>query len=217
VHIPFTDIQILAQQVGLDDVGAAIPTFLEKDATFMQKWIRSGLHGEMHYLEKNRDKRYDPRKLVAGAQSIIIGVITYDHSGHDYHRTMKSMLYNLQGLLTSKYGQEIVTSDQHIFCDSAPFLERRWASIAGLGFIGKNHQLIHPQLGSKIHLGELVLQVDINKQDSIIMQQCADCSLCLEACPTGALRTGIWDSRQCIAYQTHHCLVCQDVCPFNQI
>ncbi len=184
----------------------------------MDNWIAQGLHGEMNYLERNRDKRYDPSLLVTGAQTIVVCLLHFDKSGRDYHRTVKSLFYKLEARLKEEFGDDIVSSThQHIFCDSAPILERRWCVEAGLGFIGKNHQLIHPTLGSLVHPGEIIINkvVPISNCQSPIAQLCADCSLCLDACPTGALRNNVWDTTQCIAYTTHHCLECQLICPFN--
>jgi epoxyqueuosine reductase len=208
----------LAVEVGFDDCGIAPVQRLDKDAQFMDNWIEQGLHGKMDYLERNRDKRYDPSVLVPGAQTMVVCLLHFDKSGRDYHRTAKSLLYQLEARFKEEFGEEIVSpTHQHIFCDSAPVLERRWCVEAGLGFIGKNHQLIHPTLGSLVHPGEIIINkvVPISNCQSPIAQLCADCQLCLEACPTGALRNENWDATQCIAYTTHHCLECQKICPFN--
>jgi epoxyqueuosine reductase len=191
----------------------------------MDNWIAQGLHGEMEYLTRNCDKRYDPTALVPGAQTVVVCLLSFEHSGRDYHRKVKSMLYALEAKLKETFGEDIVSAThQHIFCDSAPMLERRWCVEAGLGWIGKNHQLIHPMLGSLVHPGEIVLnkavignrESGIDSRESNIGQQCTDCHLCLDACPTGALRNNVWDARECIAYTTHHCLECQNVCPHNK-
>ena len=188
----------------------------------MDSWLAQGLHGEMDYLERNRDKRYDPSVLVPGAQTVVVCLLSFEHSGRDYHRRVKSMLYMLEAKLKGRFGEDIVSdTHQHIFCDSAPMLERRWAVEAGLGVIGKNHQLIHPTLGSMVHPGEIILNRPVNADITLrgyrkdIEGTCADCRLCLDACPTGALRNSVWDARECIAYTTHHCLECQIVCPYN--
>lgn len=215
----------LALEVGFDDCAIAPVQRLDSDAQFMDEWIAQGLHGNMDYLERNRDKRYDPSILVPGAQTVVVCLLSFDKSGRDYHRTVKSLLYQLDARLRDEFGEDIVSdTHQHIFCDSAPMLERRWCVEAGLGFIGKNHQLIHPRLGSLVHPGEIVLNLQVQpdttplslREDSErIAKCCTDCQLCLEACPTGALRNSVWDATQCIAYTTHHCLECQLVCPFN--
>lgn len=214
------DIRAMALSMGFDDCGVAPADYLEKDAQYMEEWIGHGLHGEMDYLERNRAKRYDPRELVPGAQTVVVCLLTYAHSGRDYHRTVKSKLYALEAQLVSQYGKEIVSGGtQHIFCDSAPFLERRWAVLTGLGQIGRNHQLIHPRLGSMVHLGELVLQTTVERESvsSVRADICAGCHRCEQACPTGALRNMVWDARLCVAYTTHRCLVCQEACPYNNI
>jgi epoxyqueuosine reductase len=219
-HLKLTSKNIydLAIQVGFDDCGIAPVQRLDNDAQFMDQWIAQGLHGNMDYLERNRDKRYDPSVLVPGAQTVVICLLHFDKSGRDYHRTVKSMLFQLEARLKEEFGEDIVSqTHQHIFCDSAPMLERRWCVEAGLGFIGNNHQLIHPTLGSLVHPGEIVINkpVPISNTQYPISEHCANCQLCLEACPTGALRNEVWDATQCIAYTTHHCLECQLVCPYN--
>lgn len=212
------DVREIALAVGFDACGVAAADYLESDATYMEGWLAQGLHGDMNYLERNRDKRYDPRKLVAQAQTVVVCLLTYAHSGRDYHRTVKSKLYAMEAQLKARYGDGIVNTDvQHIFCDSAPFLERRWAVRAGLGQIGRNHQLIHPTLGSMVHPGELVLQTAVTPMMKSMSEDiCGDCRLCESVCPSGALRNPVWDARLCIAYTTHHCLVCQEVCPYNK-
>ena len=216
--LTFENISKLALEVGFDACGVAPIHRLDDDAQFMDQWIAQGLHGEMDYLTRNCDKRYDPSLLVPGAQTVVVCLLTFEHSGRDYHRKVKSMLYTLEAKLKEAFGEDIVSSThQHIFCDSAPMLERRWCVEAGLGFIGKNHQLIHPTLGSMVHPGEILINqpVPISNTQYPISQHCADCRLCLDACPTGALRNKVWDATQCIAYTTHHCLECQNICPFN--
>lgn len=238
-HLKLTSKNIydLAIQVGFDDCGIAPVQRLDNDAQFMDQWLAQGLHGNMDYLERNRDKRYDPSVLVPGAQTVVVCILHFDKSGRDYHRTVKSLLYQLEARLKEEFGENIVSqTHQHIFCDSAPMLERRWCVEAGLGFIGKNHQLIHPTLGSLVHPGEIVINLPVITEttpkghqrdtegipnhlrvhDGFINNTCADCQLCLEACPTGALRNEVWDATQCIAYTTHYCLECQLICPYNR-
>lgn len=226
-------IRTAAQQVGLDDIGIVPATYLAEDAVFMDEWVErlmgaaaSSLEAErsqggedkLWYLRENRDKRYDPRVLVPGTQTILVGVLTFAHSGHDYHRTMKSKLYALEAKLKEIAGEEIVSADhQHVFCDSAPFLERRWAERAGLGFIGKNHAFIHSTHGSLVHLGELCLNIPLPLYSSTpLPPNCGTCRLCIDACPRGVLGKEPWDVTQCIAYETNHCLICQECCPFNR-
>ena len=210
-----------ALEVGMDDVGVVPAQRWDSDAVFMDEWVAQGLHGNMSYFERNQAKRYDIRELVPDAKTVIVTLLTYSHSGHDYHRTLKSKLYELKQTLAEQCdcGQELFSSDhQHIFCDSAPVLERRMAVAAGLGFIGKNPQLIHPQLGSRVHIGELVLQVEVknNKPALSFGTVVGGCSRCIEACPGQALGRAVWDARRCVAYITHKCEICQQVCPYNE-
>ena len=271
-----------ALAVGFDDCGVALADRLDDDAAFMEQWVAQGLHGNMSYLERNREKRYDPRELVPGATAVVVCVLRYDKCRRDYHRTIKSMLYELDARLQSSPtlpavsttpsdpsapsatapstpsaspsssdndsslpspAQALSPLPQHLFCDSAPFLERRWAVKAGLGFIGRNHQFFHHTLGSMVHLGEIVIDKaieGIEEGETRISRisrisrttinatpptadtpsrfadtPCADCHLCEEACPTGALRNPVWDATRCIAYTTHRCLICQQACPQN--
>ena len=136
--LTFENISKLALEVGFDACGVAPIHRLDDDAQFMDNWIAQGLHGEMDYLTRNCDKRYDPSLLVPGAQTVVVCLLTFEHSGRDYHRKVKSMLYTLEAKLKEAFGEDIVSStNQHVFCDSAPMLERRWCVEAGLGFIGK--------------------------------------------------------------------------------
>lgn len=210
-------LQSLTSEVGFDDCGVAPAHRLDDDALFMDDWLRQGLHGNMSYLERNRALRYDPCQLVPGAQTVVVCVLTYAHSGHDYHRAIKSRLYELEARLI-EHGYITSSDEQNKFCDSAPFLERRWAVEAGLGFIGRNHQFIHSTLGSYVHLGELVLKIPV--EGNIVHRQpstvnCTNCTRCIDACPGHALGHPQWDATKCIAYITHKCTVCQDVCPLN--
>ena len=230
-------VQWIRQQalaVGFDDCGVAHAERLDDDAAFMEQWVAQGLHGNMSYLERNREKRYDPRELVPGATAVVGCVPRYDKCRRDYHRTLKAMLYQLDARLQNPSAEffsssSLSFSPQHLFCDSAPFLERRWAVRAGLGFIGRNHQFFHHTLGSMVHLGEIVIDRAIETietteviapiktiESRFAATPCADCYLCEEACPTGALRNPVWDATRCIAYTTHRCLICQQACPLNE-
>jgi len=205
-------LKCLACEVGFDDCSVARARRLDDDARFMDQWVAQGLHGEMTYLERNGHLRYDPTQLVPHARTVVVCVLTYDHSGRDYHRTIKSKLYELEALLGTP-----PTEGQNKFCDSAPFLERRWAEISGMGFIGRNHQFIHHHLGSFVHLGELVLLDEMDHYPAPQHQSdpCANCQLCVDACPGHALGNDVWDARKCIAYTTHKCTICQQVCPLT--
>lgn len=210
------DIIRWAKEVGLDDVAIVVPHRLDEDAQYMDQWLEKGLHGQMSYLERNREKRYDPKELVDDCRLMVIGVLTYEHSGHDYHRAVKSKLYDLLARIAVQM-PELAGDRQRIFCDSAPMLERRWAEEAGLGTIAKNRQLVHRTLGSYIHMGEMLLPIELEerKADGAIANlPCENCHKCEEACPGKALGVE-WDATRCVAYVTHKCEVCQQVCPLN--
>ena len=218
-------IQTLALGLGFDACGTARACRLDEDALFMDGWVNSGNAGEMTYLGRNRSLRYDIRELVPGAKTVVVCLLSYAKSGKDYHRTVKSLLYRLQAAIElhlAEHGEDVTglvnRDSQHIFCDSAPVLERRWAVKAGLGFIGRNHQLINPELGSLVHPGELVLNIDVSGcgETGTSGNGCGECRLCIDACPGKALGRNEWDARRCIAYETHYCLVCQKCCPYNE-
>ena len=210
----------LAQRIGLSDCAIVPAEALVEDGLFMDEWIARSLHGNLDYLERHRAERYDPRVLVPGAKTMVIALLRFSDSKHDYHRSLKSKLYDLEKRMREEidHPDEWFASTQHIFCDSAPMLERRWAERAGLGTIGRNHQLIHPQLGSLVHIGELVLQQEVETCLGCAkdFHPCQDCHRCEETCPGQALGRDEWDVTRCIAYETHKCLECQINCPYNE-
>lgn len=246
-----------AAQVGLNDIGWAQADYLSEAAPVLQRWLESGHQGSMAYMERNMDKRLDPRLLVPGTRTIVVGVLSYYKDGRqpagapyiamsglserDYHEVMKEKMSRLETLLKKAYGEQIVDEElQHVFCDSAPVLERQWALRSGLGYVGRNHQFIHPKLGSFVHLGELFLREPVTgdayeaPQDTLA-PLCKGCTRCLQACPTGALREDEMQSNRCVSYLTierkeslpdefkgksyiglYGCDNCQRVCPYNK-
>lgn len=245
-----------ACQCGFDDAGIAEAVFLEEDAAVLSRWIEAGCHGSMAYMERNQQLRTDPRQLVPGCRTMLVCVLSYNKqdkqpagapyiaksglSGHDYHFVVKERLQRLESVIAAAAGADTFSAEhQHLFCDSAPVLERRWAERAQLGFIGKNHLFIHPVLGSYVHIGILALQKSVQKDSqlhsSIPSNPCGDCDRCLRACPTGALRAEMFDARRCVSYLTierkeplpqehagaaymglYGCDCCGRVCRYNQ-
>jgi len=239
-----------ALSLGFDACGIAKAVELTEDAVFLQSWLSDGMHGEMGYLARNFEKRTDPRILVPGCKSIVVVLMNYyplekqlnsapkiakyAYSQTDYHTVLKAKLNELEKHICEVYGSESVCSDyQHLFVDSAPVLERRWAERAGLGWIGKHKQLIHPNLGSYCFIGILMLNIEVD-YDSTIRPRCGSCTRCIDACPTKALANGKLDARRCISYLTienkndiptefHNklsncalgCDICADACPWN--
>jgi epoxyqueuosine reductase len=240
-----------AISVGFDACGIAKADALIEDGEFIKSWIDRGEHGEMNYLTRNSEKRTDPRKLVPECKSVVVVLMNYfpyekqnlsapqiakyAYSETDYHLVLKAGLNKLEKLICSEYGDEcICTGHQHIFVDSAPVLERRWAERAGLGWIGKHTQLIHPGLGSYVFIGTLMLNIE-TEYDVPICSRCGNCTRCIDSCPTSALSKGSLDARRCISYLTiekkneipaefHNllsnyvagCDICADVCPWNR-
>ena len=175
-----------------------------------RRWIAEGHHASMHYLADNIDKRLDPRLLMDGVKSIICVALSYAPSvtipsdqyqiayyayGKDYHDVMKQKLHTLAaacGITTYR-----------AFCDTAPVLERYWAERAGLGWTGRNHQLIIPHAGSMFFLGELFVQEEL-EYDSPIPNRCGRCHACLDACPTSSIisNQSSFISSRCLSYLT---------------
>ena len=247
-------IRALALQAGFDDAGAAVAHRLDEDADHLLKWLQQGCEGSMQYMAENFEKRVNPEVLVPGTQTVVCCVLSYYKqnkqpkgapyialsglSERDYHEVVKEKLQNLETLLTNELGAQIVNADyQHLFCDSAPVLERAWARECGLGWIGKNRQFIHPTLGSFVHLGILFLSEPLQQDEPkrTTANRCEECTLCLRACPTNAIREDGMDARRCVSYLTierkeplpeehagkpylglYGCDNCQRVCPYNR-
>lgn len=242
-------IQVSAQQLGFHAIGFAHAEPLEAEAIRFEQWIAAGCHADMTYLERYLDVRLDPghEGMLAGAQTVVCVAMAYpltDSSvqglashlaryarGPDYHRVLRDLLRRLLKEIRSEspdvHGRALV--------DTAPLWERIWAARAGLGWLGRNTCLIHPELGSGLVLGELVLSVDL-EPDQPIEDRCGECRACVEACPTGALQLpdgGLLDARRCLSYWTVEarrplpgnlaagdvffgCDACQDACPWNE-
>ena len=250
-------IRSLALEAGFDDAGAAVAHRLDEDADHLQVWLQQGCEGSMGYMAEHFEERVNPEALVPGTKTVVCCVLSYYKlnpqppgapyialsglSERDYHEVVKEKLRALETLLKNEMGDYVVNPDyQHIFCDSAPVLERAWARECGLGWIGKNRQFIHPTLGSYVHLGILFLQEELDLSEKLerstaTTNGCANCNLCLRACPTKAIREDGMDARKCVSYLTierkeplpeehagkpyiglYGCDNCQRVCPFNQ-
>lgn len=204
-----------AYRIGFDGCGISQPDFLETDSFRTDAWLAEGCQGTMAYLERNREKRYDPRLLVEGTKSIISVIYNYfpeeklnDDSFHiakyaygaDYHYVVKQRLKELLDFIETKTGK---LESARLFVDSAPVLDRAWAARCGLGFIGKNTSLIHPKKGSFFFIGHIFLPIEIEPVGKTIPNHCGTCTKCLDACPTGALNRPFHiDARKCISYLT---------------
>jgi len=240
-------IKEVAARLGFDGCGISHAEKLDDDARHLNDWLRSNYHGTMSYMENHAEKRVDPTLLVDGAQSVISVILNYYSDkkqedpeapviskyayGNDYHDVVRGKLKQLLGIINS----EITPVKGRGFVDSAPVLDRAWAARAGLGWIGKNSNLISPAKGSFFFIGTLIVDIPLH-YDRPIPDFCGDCNRCIMACPTGAIiASRIIDSRRCISYLTIEnrgkideqfkdqfknrvfgCDICQDVCPWNR-
>src|SRR6056297_111819 len=239
------EIKQKALELGFSAIGISKAECLEKESKQLKEWINKRFHGEMQYMENHFEKRVDPRKLVAGAKSVISVLYnyypkeqqkkdTYQISkyayGRDYHYVLKEKLHRLYDFINN----EIHETNGRAFVDSAPVMDKVWAARSGLGWIGKNTNLISKELGSFVFIGELILDLELNDSNLPIKDYCGNCTKCIEACPTGALKPYQLDARKCISYLTIEkkgelppefkgkwndwifgCDICQDVCPWN--
>ena len=236
-----------AKKLGFQDCGIAPAGFLDRDAAHLTGWLSNNMHAGMNYMEGHFDERTNPAKLVPGAKSVISVILNYylpevknDKKnpkiskyayGHDYHKVVKEKLKKLLNII--REFEKTVTG--RFFVDSAPVLERAWAARSGLGWIGKNSNLINRKYGSFIFIGELIINIDL-EYDNPAKDYCANCTKCIDACPTGAIVADrVIDANRCISYQTIEnkgeidnnlkgkmgnwvfgCDICQDICPWNK-
>ncbi|HVB03821.1 MAG TPA: tRNA epoxyqueuosine(34) reductase QueG [Chitinophagaceae bacterium] len=237
-----------ARRLGFDLCGIARAEKLEADAVRLDTWLKNGRQGKMQYMEHYFDLRIDPRKLVEDARSVITLLFNYFPAdrqvneapkvskyafGEDYHEVIKARLKELLFFIQ----QEIGEVHGRGFVDSAPVLERTWANKSGLGWVGKNGNLINRQTGSFLFIATLIVDLPLGYDDPFAGDYCGNCTRCLDACPTGAiLSPREIDGSRCISYFTIElkdamipeefrdhmenwvfgCDICQDVCPWNR-
>src|ERR1700744_496707 len=237
-----------AKNLGFMFCGIAKADFLEDEAPRLEAWLKKGMHGEMQYMENHFDKRLDPRLLVDGARSVIsLGLNYYSENkqtdpnapkisqyayGDDYHHVIKNKLKELLHFIDENIGEV----NGRAFVDSAPVLDKAWAKKAGLGWIGKNSNLISKKTGSFFFLAELIVDIELEYDIEPTADHCGTCTRCIDACPTDAIvGPQIVDGSRCISYLTIElkneiptefkgkmddwmfgCDVCQDVCPWNK-
>lgn len=241
-------IKTKAKELGFMSCGIAKAGFLEEEAPRLEAWLKNGFHGEMTYMENHFDKRLDPRLLVDGAKSVISLSLNYytdeqqtDETapkiskyayGDDYHQVIKAKLK----LLLDWMNQHIGEVNGRAFVDSAPVLDKAWAKKAGLGWIGKNTNLISKSIGSFFFLAELIVDIELEYDIAPTADHCGTCTKCIDACPTEAIiGPYVVDGSKCISYLTIElkneipaafkgkmdnwmfgCDICQDVCPWNR-
>ena len=237
-----------ALNLGFMAVGFSKAQQLEKEAAYLEAWLSKGHHGQMGYMENHFDLRTDPTKLVPGAKSVISFLYNYFPEkelespdgfkvskyayGRDYHKVVKKKLKLLGQLLEERYGQFTFRN----FVDSGPVLEKAWAERSGLGWTGKNVNLISKQKGSFFFVSEMISDLPFD-DDGPTTDHCGSCTKCMDACPTDALIAPYQiDGSKCISYYTielkqalekdeyaapwkewvYGCDICQDVCPWNK-
>lgn len=241
-------IKLSAQSLGFDYCGIAKAQQLDEDARRLESWLNKGFQGSMHYMNRYFDLRIDPAKLVPGAKSVITLLLNYFPSqqqnleapqvskyayGNDYHEVIREKLNTFLQLIKNNIG------DVHGrgFTDSAPVLERSWAQKSGLGWVGKNGNLITKNNGSFFFIATLITDLDLETDDPFIKDYCGTCTRCIDTCPTDAiLPDKVIDGSKCISYFTIElkdllipnemkgkfenrlfgCDACQDVCPWNR-
>lgn len=237
-----------AKKLGFMFCGISKAAFLEEEAPRLEAWLKKGMQGEMQYMENHFDKRLDPRLLVDGAKSVISMGLNYFTEaqqadplspkiskyayGTDYHLVIKEKLKQLLKAINDKIGDV----NGRAFVDSAPVLDKAWAKKAGLGWIGKNTNLINKKVGSFFFLAELIVDLELEYDIEPTVDHCGTCTNCIDACPTEAIVAPyIVDGSRCISYLTIElkneipqefkdkmdnwmfgCDVCQDVCPWNK-
>ena len=241
-------IKNIAANAGFDYCGIAKAQVLDEDAKRLESWLHKGMHGSMQYMENHFNLRIDPSKLVPGAKSVITLLLNYFPAqeqpaaapkiakyayGEDYHEVIREKLRKFLAQIKLLIGDV----NGRGFVDSAPVLERTWAQKTGLGWIGKNGNLINKQSGSFIFIATLIVDVELNYDDPFAKDYCGTCTKCIDHCPTNAiLPDKVVDGSKCIAYFTIElkdalipdamkgkfdnwmfgCDVCQDVCPWNR-
>ena len=235
-----------AKRLGFLSCGISKADFLETEAPRLESWLSKNQHGQMQYMENHFDKRLDPRLLVDGAESVISLLLNYYPQesqrvdtfkiskyafGQDYHFVIKEKLQEMLQFIT----QEIGDVSGRVFVDSAPVMDKAWAAKSGLGWIGKNSNLITQKIGSFYFIAELILDLDL-EYDHAITDHCGNCTACIDACPTGAIEQPyVVNGSKCVSYFTIElkenipqemqgrfddwafgCDICQDVCPWNR-
>ena len=235
-----------AKRLGFISCGISRAEFLEDEAPRLEKWLKMKMNGEMKYMENYFEKRLDPSKLVDDAKSVISLAYNYYPKdlqnkeapkiskyayGMDYHYVIKEKLNFFLSFIKDKIGDV----NGRAFVDSAPILEKAWASKSGIGWVGKNSNLITKKIGSFYFLAELIVDLELD-YDGIESDHCGECTACIDSCPTQAIvEPYVVDGSKCISYFTIElkenipnefkekfedwvfgCDICQDVCPWNK-
>ena len=235
-----------SKRLGFLSCGISKAGFLEEEAPRLENWLNNQMNGQMSYMENHFDKRLNPTLLVDDAKSVISLLLNYYPSelqnedsykiskyayGQDYHHVIKEKLKELLHFIQTEIGEV----SGRAFVDSAPVLDKAWAAKSGLGWVGKNSNLITQKVGSFYFIAELIIDLELD-YDAPTTDHCGSCTACLDACPTEAIVAPyVVDGSKCISYFTIElkdnlpqemkgkfddwmfgCDVCQDVCPWNR-
>ena len=246
IHHQTSVIKEEAQRLGFLSCGISKAGFLEEEAPRLENWLNNQMNGQMSYMENHFDKRLNPTLLVDDAKSVISLLLNYYPSelqnqdsykiskyayGQDYHHVIKEKLKELLYFIQTQIGEV----SGRVFVDSAPILEKAWAAKSGLGWVGKNSNLITKKVGSFYFIAQLIIDLEL-EYDTPTTDHCGSCTACLDACPTEAIVAPYMvDGSKCISYFTIElkdnlpqdmkgkfddwmfgCDVCQDVCPWNR-
>jgi len=239
-----------ARAEGFDKVGIVGAESLVEEAHLLRDWLKRGYHGEMSWMERNIEKRVDPRELFPAARSVVVVALNYftpaKHTdnpstgkvsryawGDDYHDVVGAKLHSLLDWIK----EQMPEVEGRVCVDIQPVMDKAWAVRAGLGWLGKHSNVITPELGSWVFIGELLLNLELKHDEDKIEDHCGTCTLCIDACPTQAITEAyVVDSTRCISYATielrspelpalieeslsgwlYGCDICQDVCPWNR-
>ena len=240
-------IKSAADALGFLSCGISKADFLEDEAPRLEQWLNQGHHGSMSYMERHFDKRLDPRLLVPGAKSVVSLLLNYHTDkkqadpkapkissyayGKDYHFVIKEKLKELKQIIHREIGEV----NGRVFVDSAPVMDKAWAAKSGLGWLGKNTNLISKKVGSFFFIAELIIDLELD-YDTPVTDHCGSCTACIDACPTDALLQPYQiDGSKCISYLTIElkeniptefkgqmdnwafgCDICQTLCPWNR-
>lgn len=237
------DIKRAARDVGFDAVGIVAATPLDDEHVGLNGWLARGFHGTMAWMEREPEKRADPRLLMPEAKSIVVVLHNYytphKHAatgkisryawGDDYHDVLREKLNQLLDWIKTNRPE----TNGKICVDTTPFMDKAWAVRAGLGWLGKHSNVITTTHGSWVFIGSLLLDIDLDYDTETVADYCGTCTACLDACPTDAIvEPYVVDSNRCISYATielrdehlpidtagwlYGCDICQDVCPWNR-
>ena len=205
-----------AFQIGFSKAGIVRAGTLDAEGERLAAWLERGLHGKMAWIEREPEKRTDPRLIFPDAKSVIVVALNYytrhDHAdthetgkisryawGDDYHDIVREKLSELLAWIK----HENAEAEGKICVDTAPMMDKAWAIRAGLGWLGKHTNLITTDVGSWVFIGEILLNLELDCETAIVEDHCGTCTACLDACPTGAIvEPYVVDSRKCISYAT---------------